>query len=134
VRRITSRSKQSAELKGKTVKEVELLKQRNERRKTITKEIGIGVDVAIRILKTRISMGEEAGTYSIRTDHWMDNSVLRIVYYRKLDNPEQEIKEDIDFFLSEVRRFNEKIKAWKIEAKKKYNDKSLVYEIVISKK
>jgi hypothetical protein len=134
VRRITSRSKQSAELKGKTVKEVELLKQRNERRKTITKEIGIGVDVAIRILKTRISMGEEVGTYSIRTDHWMDNSVLRIVYYRKLDNPEQEIKEDIDFFLSEVRRFNEKIKAWKIEAKKKYNDKSLVYEIVVSKK
>jgi hypothetical protein len=120
-----------------TKEQLKLLTLKRERQNYLSSEIQTEVSQGAQILNNRMKNGRGDNTYKIAADYFIDNSVLRIMYYDHIEDEAQRadtIEADTVFVYAEVRRLNDKYKLWNVSIHKLRKDDINTYVIVVKEK
>jgi hypothetical protein len=135
--RISVRRIQHNSNKRPNKEEARLQSLKKERQGLLSKDIETEVSQGAQILNNRKINGREVKTHRIPANYFVDNSVLRIMYYDRIDDEDtraQAIENDIVFVYAEVRRLNDKYKLWNVSIHEVWEDYRKTHVIVVKEK
>ena len=132
--RLTVRRIQPNTRKKPSKKELELLYLQRKRQKLLSDDIVTEVRSGVNILKNRLKNDVEIGIYEINTPYFVDNSVLRILYYDRIEDESERdaiIEDDVRFVYAEVRRLNDTYKLWNVSIHQVWRDDRKTHVLVV---
>ncbi len=84
------------------------------RQRAITSETGIRILEEIRVASSRISRNEDHAR-EVQVPFWLPNSMFRIQFYNKMDNPNDAIDADAKFLIEFIKQLRAKYPSWNLE-------------------